>query len=49
MDRLAIVEVRHDPGMQARIRAAWDLFWPQYIERIPPERLADGSFRFNGK
>lgn len=45
-DRLAIVEVRHDPGMQARVREAWDKFWPSYIERIALDRLGDGKFKF---
>jgi putative phage-type endonuclease len=36
--RLTIIEVRHDLGMQARIRAAWDAFWPDYLAgRAPGE------------
>lgn len=36
--RLAIIEVRHDLAMQARIRAAWDEFWPDYLAgRAPGE------------
>ena len=36
--RLTIIEVRHDPAMQARIRAAWDTFWPCYAAgRAPGE------------
>jgi putative phage-type endonuclease len=36
--RLTIIEVRHDPAMQARIRAAWDAFWPNYLAgRAPGE------------
>jgi putative phage-type endonuclease len=35
---LTIIEVRHDLGMQARIRAAWDAFWPDYLAgRAPGE------------
>lgn len=38
--RLAIVEVRPDLGMQARIRTAWDAFWPDYVAgRAPGEDL----------
>ncbi len=29
--RITIIEVRHDQAMQARIRAAWDSFWPDYL------------------
>lgn len=36
--RLTIIEVRHDLAMQARIRAAWDGFWPAYAAgRAPGE------------
>jgi len=36
--RLTIFEVRHDLAMQARIRAAWDGFWPDYLAgRAPGE------------
>jgi putative phage-type endonuclease len=36
--RLTIIEVRHDLAMQARIRAAWDAFWPDYAAgRAPGE------------
>jgi putative phage-type endonuclease len=36
--QLTIIEVRHDLGMQARIRAAWDAFWPDYLAgRAPGE------------
>lgn len=36
--RLTIIEVRHDLGMQTRIRAAWDSFWPDYAAgRAPGE------------
>lgn len=36
--RLTIIEVRHDLTMQARIRAAWDRFWPEYAAgRAPGE------------
>lgn len=36
--QLTIIEVRHDPAMQARIRAAWDGFWPDYLAgRAPGE------------
>lgn len=35
---LTIIEVRHDLAMQARIRAAWDAFWPDYAAgRAPGE------------
>jgi putative phage-type endonuclease len=35
---LTIIEVRHDLAMQARIRAAWDAFWPDYVAgRVPGE------------
>lgn len=34
--RLAIIEVRHDPAMQARIRAAWEAFWPDYVAGRAP-------------
>lgn len=35
---LTIIEVRHDPAMQARIRAAWEAFWPDYVAgRAPGE------------
>lgn len=35
---LKIIEIRHDPAMQARIRAAWDAFWPDYVAgRAPGE------------
>lgn len=36
--QLTIIEVRHDLSMQARIRAAWDAFWPDYVAgRAPGE------------
>jgi hypothetical protein len=36
--RLTIIEVRHDQAMQAKIRAAWDGFWPDYAAgRAPGE------------
>ena len=36
--RIVIIEVRHDLAMQARIRAAWDGFWPDYAAgRAPGE------------
>ena len=36
--RLTIIEVRHDTALQARIRAAWDAFWPDYAAgRAPGE------------
>lgn len=38
--RLLIIEVRHDLAMQARIRAAWDAFWPDYAAGRAP-RAAD--------
>lgn len=35
---LTIIEIKPDVGMQARIRAAWDAFWPDYIaDRAPGE------------
>jgi putative phage-type endonuclease len=35
---LKIIEVRHDPALQARIRAAWDAFWLDYAAgRAPGE------------
>jgi putative phage-type endonuclease len=34
--RLTIIEVRHDLAMQARIRAAWDAFWPDYVAGRAP-------------
>jgi putative phage-type endonuclease len=37
---LKIIEIRHDLAMQARIRAAWDGFWPDYLAgRAPGEDL----------
>lgn len=39
---LTIIEVRHDLAMQARIRAAWDVFWPDYLAgRAPGEDYMD--------
>ena len=36
--QLTIIEVRHDTAIQARIRAAWDRFWPDYeAGRAPGE------------
>ena len=36
--QLTIIEVRHDLDMQARIRSAWDAFWPDYeAGRAPGE------------
>lgn len=36
--QLTIIEVRHNPAIQARIRAAWDAFWPDYLAgRAPGE------------
>jgi putative phage-type endonuclease len=36
--QLTIIEVMPDLGMQARIRAAWDAFWPDYAAgRAPGE------------
>jgi putative phage-type endonuclease len=35
---LAIIEIKPDVGMQARIRAAWNAFWPDYeAGRAPGE------------
>lgn len=35
---ITIIEVKPDVAMQARIRAAWDAFWPDYIAgRAPGE------------
>lgn len=37
LDRLAVIEIAPDPDMQARIRGAWDQFWPLYSGRTAPE------------
>lgn len=35
---LTIIEIKPDVGMQARIRTAWDAFWPDYVAgRAPGE------------
>jgi putative phage-type endonuclease len=35
---LKVIEIKPDVGMQARIRAAWDAFWPDYVAgRAPGE------------
>lgn len=34
--QLTIIEVRHDLAMQARIRVAWDAFWPDYLAGRSP-------------
>jgi putative phage-type endonuclease len=41
-DELTIIAVKPDPAMQARIRAAWDGFWPDYAAgRAPGENYLD--------
>lgn len=34
--RLTIIEVRPDPAIQARIHAAWEAFWPDYLAGRAP-------------
>jgi putative phage-type endonuclease len=39
---LKVIEIKPDVGMQARIRAAWDGFWPDYAAgRAPGENYLD--------
>lgn len=39
LDLLATAEVLPDQDTQARIRDAWDLFWPLYESHTPPEPI----------
>jgi putative phage-type endonuclease len=42
---LTIIEVRHDLAMQARIRAAWDAFWPDYLAGRAPREDYVGALK----